>query len=521
MSCFFMKKSFYLVVFLLSFLSGVIVFKFFYPDFLSIIFIFLLFLALFFLFPGWKIYLVLSFIGFSLAFFRLNPGFSDKNQRHINFYNGKEVEIIGLVCEEPERKIDRQKIVLCTEKILFANSQEMVVGRVLVNLPLYPEFFYGDELQLSGKLKSPKTFTYINEFNQKIEFAYDKYLSRYKIFSLLSYPKKIKVLQKGKGNLIRGGLFSLKRKLIEKINISLPEPQAGFLAGLLWGTKSSIDPELLQSFNSTGTTHIIALSGFNITIIGVLMFLLAPWLFIKRQTAYWLVLITIILFVLFTGGQASVVRAAIMGVLALTAYYLGRPKAIFILLILAAALMVFVNPLVIFYDVGFQLSFLATVGLLYLAPKLEIYFLWLPNKLSMRESTVATLSAILSTLPLIAYDFKRVSLVAFFANILILPAIPIAMAVGFLFIIASFINFFIGKVLSVLVWFILAYIIFIVKIMARIPKAQMLIDISGITVIFLYFGLLLFVIYLYRFELRKLIWRRNKKFLNKEVNDKK
>lgn len=507
-----MKKSVYLVVFLLSFLSGIIVFKFFYPEFLLIIFIFLFFLAVFLIFPSWKIYLLLSFIGFSLAFFRLNPGFSDKDQRHIDFYNGKEVEIIGLVCEEPERKIDRQKIVLCTEKILFANSQQVVVGRVLINLPLYPEFFYGDELELNGKLKSPQTFTYVNEFNQKIEFAYDKYLSRYKIFSLLRYPRRIKVLQKGKGNFIRGSLFTLKRKLIEKINIFLPEPQAGFLAGLLWGAKSAIDPELLQSFNKTGTTHIIALSGFNITIIGVLMFLLAPWLFIKRQTAYWLVLVTIILFVLFTGGQASVVRAAIMGGLALTAYYLGRPKAMFILLILAAALMVFVNPLVIFYDVGFQLSFLATVGLLYLAPKLEIYFLWLPNKLSIRESAVATLSAILATLPLIAYEFKRISLVAFFANILILPAIPIAMAVGFLFIIAAFINFSVGRILSILVWLILAYIIFIVKIMAQIPNAQILINISGITVVLLYFGLLLFAVYLYRFELKKLIWKRNKKF---------
>lgn len=501
---FFMRKSVYLIIFLLSFLAGIVLLRFFFLPFLFFLVLLILLAVIILFFPKFWVLPFLLILALFLAFLRLKAIEPEIDKGQISFYNGQKVEFTGLVCEEPDKKVAKQKIVLCADKIFLNKNWQIVSGRVLLNASLYPEFYYGDYLFVKGNLKAPKRFTYKNQYGQEIEFAYDSYLKRYKIYSLLYYPEEIKTLKKGQGNFVRQRLFDLKARLVNQINIFLPEPQAGFLGGLLWGAKNAIDPELLAYFNKTGTTHIIALSGFNITIIGVLLFLVSPWIFIKRQVAYWLVLAVIILFVLFTGAQASVVRAAIMGSLALTAYYLGRPKSIFILLLLAAVMMVFINPLIMFYDVGFQLSFLATVGLLYIAPKLEVYFLWLPKKFALRESAVATLSAIMATLPLIAYEFKRISLIAFLTNILILPAIPLAMALGFLLIVFSFINPFLGSFFSALVWFVLTYVILVVRVTAQIPGVQVLINMSLFSVWLWYLLLALFVGYLHRFELKRL-----------------
>ena len=498
-----MRKPFYLVLFLLVFLLGIAVFKFIKSAVLVFGLLGFVLIILNLIFPRIKIIVLLSFFALAAAWLRWEV-FTQVQGVGMMDYNGREIVFLAQVVQEVERKIDKQKVVLRGQNVFLKGGWRRVQGKILLTTSLYPEYFYGDVLKIKGKLKTPEAFSYKNEYGQEIEFHYDDYLRRYKIFSLLYYPKEVEVVVRDQGNTLMAKLLAFKRLLVRRLNSLLPEPQASFLAGLLWGARSGMDPQLLRYFNQTGTTHIVALSGFNITIIGVLLFLLAPWLFIKRQTAYWLVLIVITLFVFFSGGQASVVRAAIMGGLALTAYYLGRSKSVFVLLILAAAIMVAANPLVMFYDVGFQLSFLATVGLVYLAPKLERYFPWLPQRFSLRESAVATLSAVIFTLPLIAYEFKRVALFSLVTNILILPAIPLVMLLGFSSIALSFISFFVGKILSAAVWLVLSYIIAVVRVMSGISGGQLLVDFSLPVVFILYFILWSLMIYLYRFELKSL-----------------
>lgn len=500
-----MLRAIYFTTFLLAFLIGVVWFWFDKNPAVPAGFLGLIFFGLIVFAPKLSKLVLIVVFGLVLSYLRIYFIESSVAPNKIEFYNEQNVIFHAKVNEEVERRVDKQKITLEAEEIFLDNSWRKVSGRILLTANLYPEFFYGDFLLIAGTLKKPEPFSYENDGGQEVEFKYDNYLSRYQIFSLIYYPEEIKILARFQGNIILQKLFNFKRLLIGRVNELLPEPQASFLGGLLWGARSGLPPDLLEGFNRTGTTHIIALSGFNITIIGVLLFLLAPWVYLKRQQAYWLVLATIVLFVLFTGGQASVMRAAVMGILALTAYYLGRPKAIFVLLVFAAGFMVILNPLVLFYDVGFQLSFLATIGLIYLAPNWEKKFLWLPKKFALRESVVATLSAIFMTMPLIAYEFGRVSLVAPVTNIFILPAIPGIMLVGFLAILISLVSFTAGQWIAYAVWFFLSYVINIVKFTASFSWAQIFVSISDSRLVAgIYFLIFFYLIYLERFSLKKI-----------------
>ena len=163
----------------------------------------------------------------------------------------------------------------------------------------------------------------------------------------------------------------LKAQVQTQLEKLWPEPESSFMAGLLYGSKSGLPKELSNNFSRTGITHIIAVSGFNITIIASVLMTLAIAAGLDRRRAFWLVVGAEIFFVVFTGLSASAVRAGVMGVLALTAQYIGRTSRIGNALAFTAAVMVLVNPYVLLYDAGFQLSFLATIGLVYVSPWLE------------------------------------------------------------------------------------------------------------------------------------------------------
>ena len=257
----------------------------------------------------------------------------------------------------------------------------------------------------------------------------------------------------------------------------MPEPQASFLAGLLIGAKKSIPADLMAVFNQTGTTHIIAVSGYNVTIIAAFLLLLAQNLGLSRKKAFWLIIFVLIIFVIITGLQASIIRASIMGALVLLANYLGRLSKIRNALVLAAGLMLIVNPKILVYDLGFQLSFLATLGLIYFNPilikvcQVEKFIKLKSLRIILGDYFITTLSAIILTTPLILYNFGKISLIAPLANILILPFIPIAMLLGFIAGILSLVFSQIGWVIGWSVWLVLTYIIWILEKLASLDWA--------------------------------------------------
>jgi len=213
------------------------------------------------------------------------------------------------------------------------------------------------------------------------------------------------------------------------INQNFQGPRAALLKGILFGRQEEFTPELSQQFIATGTSHIVALSGFNVTIIlNALAAALQPLL--GRRYTVLIVAAVLIGFIAMTGAAASVVRAGLMTMVAQAALLLGRPVAMDRLLAYTGLLMVWQNPLILWHDLGFQLSFLATLGLVYVSPVVQQWWRWLPNQWGLRETLATTLAAMIATEPLLLWQFGRLSLVAPLVNVLVLPAIPLAMAIG-------------------------------------------------------------------------------------------
>jgi competence protein ComEC len=253
---------------------------------------------------------------------------------------------------------------------------------------------------------------------------------------------------------------------------------------------------LAEAFRATGMTHVIAISGFNIALLAGLLVSASEKLFSKR-VAVVIAVLGVAIYTVLVGADASVVRAAIMGSLYLIANrWLGRPNYALASLFLAAIVMTLFNPLTL-WDVGFQLSFAATLGLmLYGDPFIQ----WTRARLThwldkpivdklmgfLSEAVIITIAAQILTLPLMIAYFHQLSLISFLANALILPAQPGVMIWGGLATLAGMIWLPIGQVFGWVAWLFLAYTIGLVRLLAAVPWAAVPIDVSSTAVIILY-----------------------------------
>lgn len=232
------------------------------------------------------------------------------------------------------------------------------------------------------------------------------------------------------GDKVLIGISNIRRWAVTRLEQTLPEPGASLAVGILLGVRRRMPAEFYQSLVKTGTLHIIAASGFNVMIVGGALMAILGRLLGKRigigagVGGIWL-------YVLLSGGSASVVRAGIMGSLTLMAYYWGRPTEAKRLLFFAVGIMLFVNPLYI-VDIGFQLSIAATVGLLYLSPRVNS---WLG------EYLYPTLAASVATAPIIWWHFGGVSLISPLINLIVLPAVPVVMLLSLVTLIIPWVGY--------------------------------------------------------------------------------
>lgn len=231
-----------------------------------------------------------------------------------------------------------------------------------------------------------------------------------------------------------------RESFVENISHALPEPYAAYISGLLTGARSRIPYDLKQAFQKTGTAHLIAVSGYNVTIIAQYIEYLS-----RSMVAAG---VGIIVFVFFAGMSSSVVRAAIMGLLVLAAKNTGHNYHALRALLYAASVMVFVEPSIMWHDIGFQLSVAATAGLLILAPKIYALFGRMPKAFGFREALSTTLAAEAATFPLIIFYFGAFSLFAPMVNMLILPMVPLTMFFGFITGLAGYIHPWLAIVLA-------------------------------------------------------------------------
>jgi len=415
---------------------------------------------------------VLILISFTLIFLFMGildySWFESKNVVALPF--NTEIEISGKIVARPQVDFKNQKLIVefrpnRTPGVGFGGS-ENAKSRILITVPRFPAYKYDDILQITGTVTKPPVFD---------DFDYASYLKRYLVFGLINQPKSLVFLghdQNIWGRLI-GGLYDWSDHFESALNSVLTEPHASLAAGILLGVKRNIPDNLMTALNKTGLTHVIALSGYNITImIFIFSALFIPRLGRKRIFVYGLIFI--LLFVLMTGASSSVVRAAIFSSLILFAGLIGRQADQTNLILLAAVIMVIVNPFVLRYDVGFQLSFLAFAGLIYLSPLFKKMFerkrlKKLPDGIKL--PLVETLGAQLAVFPLIWWQFGRVSLIAPLANILVLPLIPLSMALIFITGIMSLIYFPLGQLSGFITWPVLEYVIKIVELLAKVPWA--------------------------------------------------
>lgn len=426
------------------------------------------------------------FLMFLLGLWRFNQ--IEEKTPDLRNILGQNIEVKGVIWEEPDVREDKILLKIKTKKI----------GEpfILITLRRYPLYKLGDELSMQGKIQKPTSSE---------DFDYKSYLARQDIFAVSYFPRVEKIGEE-KVSRLRIILSKLKNSFEEKIDQALPEPHAAFLKGLLLGEKQSLPAELINDFKITGTTHVIALSGYNITIVGRFFIGLLSALSIPFFISFWLATLAIILFVVMTGASASVVRAAIMGILVLIARREGRLYSMTNALVLAGALMVWQNPRILRFDVSFQLSFLATVGLVYISPRIEK---WWQKKFAspfskikpkeksfnLRQTFIETISAQITVLPLLIYSFGQVSLISPVVNILVLAAVPYSMGLGFLTGMLGFISGILARVLGWGVWMLLEYKIRIIEIFAGLPYASLLLPSWMAWVILPVYGLVVWKIF--------------------------
>ncbi len=340
---------------------------------------------------------------------------------------GEEIEIEGTVASEVERREKNQRFVL---------EVEGSDPRILVSTELYPSFYYGDIVTVSGTLKEPSSFT----TDQGKEFDYAGYLYKDNIYYTMSFVDVVKTGHEPKSR-FHETLFRFKGSVISNIEDVVPPPESTFLSGISLGARSGIPEELRNKFITTGTIHIVALSGYNISVVakGIQQFFSY---FFSHYLSLSFGAFSIVLFVLMTGAQATAVRAGIMALLVVLAKATGRTYEISRALFIAGFLMVLVNPSILVFDVSFQLSFIATLGIIHFTPVFERWMgkketepmpkkLLAKSKLFIRDIIATTLSAQVAVLPFIIYKMGTLSVVSFPINILILPFIPVTMYLGF------------------------------------------------------------------------------------------
>lgn len=408
---------------------------------------------------------VLTVVSFSLATIIIAMNFyAYFSSRVAKISDFGQQEIAGTIINNPQSDYQKQRVEIAVSSITNVD----VIGRkprVLVDLPKYPIVEYGDIVSVSGQIEAAD--------DKKIEASYRKYLKKKLVSGIIQRPERTEVVGEKTDIFFRGvkGLYMISSYFLNSLNNILPEPQASLAAGLILGVKRNIPDYLTDDLNKAGLTHIIALSGYNVTIIMVVLAQILQRYLGKKKT-FWCGLGLILLFVIMTGAASSVVRAAIFSSLIIYGATIGRKADQTNVILLAAITMIIINPYILVNDVGFQLSFLAFCGLIYFSPlikkfvessKLRFWPEWIMLPL------VETLAAQVVVFPLIIYVFGRFSLIAPVANLIVLGIIPTAMAVSFLAGLGGLIYFYLGEVFGLIAWPVLTYVIKATEISAALP----------------------------------------------------
>jgi competence protein ComEC len=371
------------------------------------------------------------------------------------------------------------------------NAQDLTIildkpyqGKIRAVVARYPEWEYGDRVAIEGAVKAPSDL-------QK------NFLAKDNIFGVVSFPD-IELMTKNQGSKIKYQLLKLKYFAESSFARSFSPEEAAFMSGLTLGETAEFSKEFKERMKTTGTTHLVALSGYNITIIAAAVMAMLGTLRIGRKWRFIGSTVAILAFVLMTGAEASVVRAAIMGFIGLLAGQVARAYSFRNAITVAAFAMVLTNPKVLVWDIGFELSFLALLGLVYVRPALMNFFRVTGGAgfLEWRENLFTTLAAQIAVLPLLLSRFGTFSVLSILTNVLILAFVPLTMSVGFLVVGISLISQFMARLIGFVGSILMRYEMWVIDFFSRFDRASISFDHMSVWLSLIYYiCLILFVVW--------------------------
>ncbi len=406
-------------------------------------------------------------IGFSLGCLRFSSSINTNQADIFDVFvsENQDIAVRGSITSDPINTPSYTQFYLDVEGIITREGNLLSAPtRVLITTDNYTQYGYGQIVEVYGTIQKPDSF--ITDTNRV--FNYESYLSKDGVYYVIRFAET-NIINNGPQSIQRI-LFSFKKKFLYQIYRYIPEPESGLLAGILFGEKSALSNELEEKFRIVGLMHIVVLSGYNVSL--VIQIFTKALRFLPRGIRSFLAVISIAGFALLVGAGPTVIRASIMAVFIVLADVLGARYHITRALFVAGVCMVIWNPMILYFDISFQLSFLATYGLIVVSPIVERWLQRLPQFLAIRESAVATVSAQIMVAPLIIYSIGEFSLISPVVNVLVLFAVPIAMLIGFITAVSGMIVPSLANVLAVISTYLLKYQLWVVEIFADIPFAH-------------------------------------------------
>lgn len=401
---------------------------------------------------------LLVFIAFSLGITRVY--FVNSQTNHISDYTNNKVKLTAIVGTYPSIKGADKVLVLEPQNISFGGVDTIVKnGLVQTGISKYIEISKGDIVTLEMDLVEPEN---------SLEFDYVGYLKSNNIYAI---GKNTKVLDIKRGsNPFELVTNSLRANIISKINKTYPDPHTKLLAGMLIGTREQFNPDFANNLSISSTTHVVAVSGYNISLIINTVMSMAGH--INRRVLIYSCYVGLIGFVLLVGvDNVPAVRATLMGFALLLGMARGKRSSGLLVLLFVAVFMHIQNPFT-YKSLSFQLSFVATFGLMVF----NGHFSKITKKIFpkfLNEDIGSTFTAILFTFPVVFANFGKVTLYALPANILIAPLVPMISFSGVIWFMVSSLDNTYVKLLEGLVWGSLEIMIRIINLVAILPYSNL------------------------------------------------
>jgi competence protein ComEC len=403
------------------------------------------------------------FIFVSLGMFLYGFNLSKVENNELIRFNDKEVVFEGVIANDPERGADKTQVMVD----IFNNKKK--IGRVLIFTDRYSPIKFNDTVKIKGTIKVPEKLD---------NFDYRGYLAKDGVSVIISYPE-IEII--GSQSSLIGQIYDFKKVLSGRIRDNLSPKLSPILEAMILGNDQKMDKETKSKLSTSGLSHVIAISGSHIVLFSAMLFEVLLFLGLWRKQALLGSILFTLFYVFLVGLPASGVRAGIMVGLLFLAQLISRQSFNLRTLVMAASAMLFFNPLLLKFDLGFQLSFMAVLGIILTGPVfnqwLDVFF---RNHLQwLQEIMAMTFSAQVFTLPLLISSFGYFSIVSLLSNIIVLPVTPILMALGILVPIFGFI-------VAIPCSIFLSYLMWVVDISSRVPFAVLKVNLPFIVLTIIY-----------------------------------